>query len=244
MSLAEPPTRQPPPGIPLVRQDWCSLLFMHWRIDAALLRPLIPERLTIDTYDGSAWIAIVPFTIRNMSPFPPKLPRIPGFNAMHELNVRTYATLDGVPGVWFFSLDVTHALAMVGARVFYHLPYFTAGIEIQKRDSSIAFTHARTGPDGPQARFDVKYTILNKLPATQPGSLEYFLVERYCLYAARDDALYRARIFHQPWPLHSAELHSFDSTVIQAAGLPCPEGLPLLHYAPEVNADIWRPIKV
>src|SRR5687767_1222656 len=106
--------RQKPGGLPIMRQHWGKLLFMHWRIDAQLLRPLIPRELEIETSDGSAWIGVIPFTMWGIrASF---LPPIPGTSAFHELNVRTYVNYQGVPGVWFFSLDAANKLAVWGAR--------------------------------------------------------------------------------------------------------------------------------
>src|SRR6266480_3350852 len=123
--------RRRPDGQPLMHQVWGKLLFMHWRIDEELLRPLIPAELEIDTFDGSAWIAVTPFTMWAIrASF---LPPIPGASAFHELNVRTYVHLDGVPGVWFFSLDAASALAVWGARNFYHLPYFKAEMGLEQK---------------------------------------------------------------------------------------------------------------
>src|ERR1044071_4103676 len=107
--------RERPEGQPVMHQDWGKLLFMHWRIREESLRPLIPERLQIDKFDGSAWIAVTPFTVWDIRAFPPYLPPVPGLSSMHELNVRTYVHLDGVPGVWFFSLDANSHIAVTTA---------------------------------------------------------------------------------------------------------------------------------
>ncbi|HEY0384863.1 MAG TPA: DUF2071 domain-containing protein, partial [Pyrinomonadaceae bacterium] len=116
--------RERPAGWPLGQMNWGKLLFMHWPIEARLLRPLIPQRLVIDTFDGSAWIGVVPFTMWGVRPT--FVPPVPGLSQFHELNVRTYVHLDGVPGVWFHSLDAASRLAVWGARTFFHLPYFNA----------------------------------------------------------------------------------------------------------------------
>src|SRR5882762_4858763 len=127
--------RERPAGWPIMHQKWGKLLFMHWRIDEKLLRPLIPASLSIDTFDGSAWIAVVPFTMWGIrASF---LPPIPVTSAFHELNVRTYVHLDGVPGVWFFSLDAANRLAVWGARTFYHLPYFKADMSLRQEGNTI-----------------------------------------------------------------------------------------------------------
>jgi uncharacterized protein len=229
--------RERPDGRPIMHQAWGKLLFMHWRIDAELLRSWIPKELEIDTYDGSAWVAIAPFTMWDVRALPPFLPAIPGLNSMHELNVRTYVYLDDVPGVWFFSLDCNSAAAVLAARTFFFLPYYDAEIDLEQEGDTIDYSLERT--DDPPAEFAASWTIGETLRYSHPGSLEFFLTERYCLYSERDGSLYRARIHHPPWPLQKAALSSFDSTMIEALGLPTPEGEPLLHYAEEVNVDIW-----
>lgn len=227
-----------PNGLPLMHQVWGKLLFMHWRIDAHLLRPLIPDGLEIDTFDGSAWIAVTPFTMWDIRGLPPFLPPVPGFSSMHELNVRTYVHRNNVPGVWFFSLDCNSAAATLAARTLYFLPYYNAEIELQEKERAINYSLVRT--DDPPAELRATWKIGEAIPQSQPGSLEFFLTERYCLYSESDDQLHRARIHHEPWTLQRAELASFKSTMIESLGLPTPAGDPLLHYSEEIAVDIWR----
>lgn len=221
----------------IMHQSWGKLLFMHWPIAADLLRPLIPQALEIETYDGSAWIAIVPFTMWDIRPLPPYMPSVPGLAAMHELNVRTYVQFDREPGVWFFSLDCNSRVAVLAARTSFFLPYFNANIELKQEDKTISYHLERT--DEPTAAFSAGWEILETLPTSEPGSLEFFLTERYCLYSARKDKIYRARIRHQPWPLRRANLGAFESTMLEVHGLQTPNCPALLHYAEEVNVDIW-----
>jgi uncharacterized protein YqjF (DUF2071 family) len=232
--------RKRPDGRPLMHQNWGKLLFIHWPIDDALLRPLIPPALEIDTFGGSAWIAIAPFTMWDIRPLPPLLPPVPGFSRMHELNVRTYVHLDRVPGVWFFSLDCNSMAAVLGARTFYFLPYYNAEIELKENVRTIDYSLVRT--DEPAADFRAVWTVGEMLSSSPPDSVEFFLTERYCLYSERGGKLYRSRIHHEPWSLREARVSSFSSTMIEALGLPAPEGEPLLHYAEEIKVDIW-PLK-
>lgn len=234
--------RERPAGQPLMHQSWGKLLFMHWPIAAAELRPLIPPSLEIDTCEGTAWIAVVPFTMWDTRALPPYLPAVPGLSAMHELNLRTYVHQDGVPGVWFFSLDCNSRAAVWGARTFFHLPYYNAEIELQQRDEQIDYSLLRR--DEPDAAFRARWTIGKSLPVTEPGSLLFFLTERYCLYSQRALTLYRGWIHHQPWPLQEASLSSYSSTMIETQGLTAPTGAPLLHYAEELTVDIWALEKV
>ena len=220
-----------------MHQKWGKLLFMHWPIDANLLRPLIPAGLEIDIFNGSAWIAIVPFTMWDIRAFPPYVPAMPGLNAMHELNVRTYVHLNGTPGVWFFSLDCNNAAAVFGARTFYYLLYYNAELTLEQADSKIDYSLDRT--DKPKANFRATWHIGTSLLTSEPGSLEFFLTERYCLFSEHKSELYRSQIHHQSWPLQTATLDSHTSTMIDALNLPEPTDPPLLHYAEEIAVDIW-----
>ena len=229
-----------------MNQTWGKLLFMHWPIDAALLRPLIPKQLEIDTFDGTAWIGVIPFTMWGIrAAF---LPPIPGTSAFHELNVRTYVHLNGVPGVWFFSLDAASRLAVWSARKFYHLPYFYAGISLEQGGNHINYSSQRHDKHGPPAGLQVTWVIDDPLPSPSasptdrnvcPTSLDFFLTERYCLYSENNGEVYRARIHHQPWPLRTATLSSLNSTMVESLAVPMPPGDPLLHYAEEISVEIW-----
>jgi uncharacterized protein len=228
--------RERPKGLPIMKQNWGKLLFMHWRIPVEVLRPHIPARLAIDTYDNSAWIAIAPFTMWGVRlSFTPAIPWV---SELHELNVRTYVHLDDVPGVWFFSLDTNSLPAVLGARALYHLPYYHAEIELTQDDATIHYKLRRQQAERP-AEFQATWTIGASLPEARPGSLEFFLTERYCLYSISDDRLYRARIHHRPWPLQRATVSKLYSTMIESHGLPTPTGAPLLHYAEALAVDIW-----
>jgi uncharacterized protein YqjF (DUF2071 family) len=232
--------RERPKGFPIMHQNWGKLLFMHWRIDEELLRPLIPERLKIDTFDGDAWIAVVPFTMWDVrASFTPPIPWLSDF---HELNVRTYVHYDGVPGVWFLSLDANSSVAVLGARTVFNLPYFNARINLKREGGTIDYSSART--DKPPAEYRATWTIGEKLGQSDPDSLDFFLTERYCLYSARGHKLNRLRIHHRPWVLFAATAQSYGSTMIESHGLPTPAGEPLLHYAEELEVDFWSPDEV
>lgn len=229
--------RHRPPGQPVMHQTWGKLLFMHWRISENLLRPHVPDSLEIDTYGDSAWIAIAPFTMWDIRAFPPYVPPVPFLSSTHELNVRTYVHHNGVPGVWFFSLDANSSAAVLGARTFYHLPYYNADIELIQRGKRIHYKLQRE--DDPPAAFDATWVIGDPLPQSQPGSKEFFLTERYMLYTEFDDELYRARIYHEPWPLQQAELIKWGSTMLEACNVTQPTNEPIVHYAEELDVDIW-----
>ncbi len=229
--------RHRPQGQPVMHQSWGKLLFMHWRVNEHFIRPLIPRDLQIDTFGGSAWISITPFTMWDIRALPPYLPAIPGLSSMNELNVRTYVHFDGVPGVWFFSLDTDSSAAALAARSFFHLPYYVA--EIDQEEEGNDFHYELSREDEPPAVFQASWTVGDKLPTAQPGSKEFFLTERYCLYAENDGELYRGRIYHEPWSLQEATLTDYSTDIIEANGIAQPPGPPIVHYAEEVNVDIW-----
>jgi uncharacterized protein len=229
--------RERPGSISIGRQTWGKLLFMHWRVPAEQLRAAVPAELEIDTHDGDAWIAVVPFTIWGMrASF---LPPVPGLSEMHELNVRTYVHYRGVPGVLFLSLDAASTLAVLGARTFFLLPYYTAEMSLEQEGERITYRSRRTHSDAPAAVFDAVWEIGRPLEASRPGSLEFFLTERYCFFTVHEGTVYRCRIHHPPWPLSTASVSTFHSTMIESHGLPTPAGEPLLHYAEEITVDIW-----
>jgi hypothetical protein len=161
-------------------------------------------------------------------------------SASHELNVRTYVHFDGVPGVWFLSLDAANLLAVWGARLTYCLPYFWARMHLEEKGSLRRFTSQRRHRGAAAAEFAAEWKLSEALPSAADDSLEFFLLERYCLYAEKRGRLYRARIQHRPWPLRRATLGHLTSTMAQAHGLPAPTGEPLLHALAEpLPVGIW-----
>ena len=220
-----------------MRQWWGKLLFMHWAVAPSALRPLVPSHLSIDTYEGQAWLGVVPFTMWGVRPY--LTPPVPGLNSFHELNVRTYVHYEGVPGVLFLSMDINSHVAKWGARQFFFLPYYNAEMSLVEEGQTIRYGSRRTSTDAPAASFDAVWSYGERLPQSEPDSLEFFLTERYCLYTELKEQLYRCRIFHEPWPLRAARLSSHHSNVVEALGLPTPTGDPLLHYADELKVDIW-----
>lgn len=226
-----------------MHQEWSTLLFMHWRVPPEQIRPHVPESIRIDTYDDSAWIGVTPFTMPSVRPH--MLPAPPLVGRSHEINVRTYVHYEGIPGVWFLSLDASNPLAVVGARLGFALPYFQARITLHESGDTVHFTSSRIHPGAAPAAFDASWRRGQRLPQAAPESLEFFLTERYCLYAARADRLYRARIFHKPWPLCRAQMRSFSSTMIESHGLaPAHVDPHLLGQAAPLKVSVWRPSRI
>jgi uncharacterized protein YqjF (DUF2071 family) len=219
-------------------QKWHDLLFMHWRVEPNRLRNLIPPALDLETYGGSAWVGIVPFRMSGIRLR--ALPPIPGTSAFPELNVRTYVSAGGKPGVWFFSLDAGSPLAVAAARRWFHLPYFRAQMSVTERvDGFIDYRSSRVHMGAPIADLRVRYIPTSAVFHARPGSLEYFLTERYCLYAADGSRIFRGEIDHEPWPLQPAEAHVKVNTMAAAGAIFLPNEKPLLHFAKFQDVKIW-----
>ncbi len=223
---------------------WDKLLFIHWPFPAAALGPLLPAGAQPDTFNGEAWLGLVPFLMRDVHPG--GLPSVPGLSAFPELNVRTYVTVNGVPGVWFFSLEASNPVAVQLARTGFHLPYFNARMCARVRRGEVSFSSVRTHRGAPLAAFRAQYRPLPGLP-TEDAALLHFLTERYSLYSADiRGQLYRADIRHQTWTLRRAEV-DFDtppSSMTQQLGLTLPATPPLLHYAEGLEVKAGLPYRV
>jgi len=219
---------------------WHELLFMHWPVEADQVRSLLPKELELDLFDGSAWVGVVPFRMSSIRAR--GLPPIPGTSAFPELNVRTYVTVGGKPGVWFFSLDATNWLAVRAARWGFFLPYFDARIQVGRAGSRIEYSATRTHRKAPPARFEAEYGPVGEVFEARPGTLEHFLAARYCLYAIRPDrGVHRCDISHMPWPLQPANAQIRENTMAAAAGIELPPSQPLLHYAHQLDVVAWTP---
>jgi hypothetical protein len=219
-------------------QKWHDLLFMHWPVDVASIRQLIPAALEIETHNGSAWVGIVPFRMSGVRMR--RAPALPGTSAFPELNVRTYVTLGAKSGVWFFSLDAASVLAVAMARRWFHLPYFRAQMSCSvAADGSIDYRSRRTHRGAPAADLRLTYEPAGNAFQAQPGTLEYFLAERYCLYAFDGRRVFRGEIDHPPWPLQRAEARIKVNTMAAASGIPIPNEKPHLLFAHRQDVKIW-----
>jgi uncharacterized protein YqjF (DUF2071 family) len=224
----------PPDGPWLMGQTWEDLLFAHWRLDPEVLRRVVPPEIPVDTFDGAAWIAVTPFVVRALrlhGTLPP-----PVLSSFPEVNVRTYATIGGRPGICFFSLDAGSRLAVAAARRAYRLPYFHARMTVA-RDGAVGYESRRAA-----AQLCVRYGPSGGASQARPGSLEYFLTERYCLYTLdwRRRVL-RAEIHHRPWPLQPADAAWATNTMTGPLGLELGDAEPLLHFSARQDVVIWPP---
>lgn len=221
------------------RQTWRDLLFAHWRVDAARLRALVPDSLEIDEFDGSSWIGVVPFRMTGV--MLRGVPDLPGISAFPELNLRLYVTREGRPGVLFLSLDATNALAVWAARRFFHLPYHRARIQLRESADGIRYEHARRAGGG-AVRFVADYRATADVDAAQPGTLEHFLTERYCLYAPLPGGrLSCTEVHHALWPLQRAEATIHENTLATPHGLELVGPPATLHFARRLDVVVWSP---
>ena len=229
----------PLPRTPWVmHMTWHDLLFAHWRVPPEVLRPHVPPGLKIDTFDGSAWLGVIPFRMTGI-----RLrgaPPMPTTHRFAEINLRTYVSHGGVRGVWFFTLDATSCLGSAIARRWFNLNYLDAAITCENRGDAVAYHSVRRGHGG-AAEFRAVYRPVSDPFHAIPGAIEHFLTERYCLYAAdHQGRLYRGDIHHAPWPLQHAEAHIETNTMASPLDLDLPETDHLL-FARRMDVVVWWP---
>jgi hypothetical protein len=221
--------------------QWHDLLFMHWPVKPAVLRPLIPPGLELETYDGWAWLGVVPFRMAGV--VPRFVPPLPWLSAFAELNVRTYVCAEGKAGVWFFSLDAANPVAVQVARGLFHLPYYDAQMNCQTHGDGIRYRSCRTHRGAASAGFQADYRPTGPAYHASPGSLEHWLTERYCLYAAnRAGRVWRGDIHHVPWPLQPAEAEIQHNSMANQLRLILPKTAPLLHFARRLDVVAWSTV--
>ena len=227
----------PIPNIPWVmRQTWSDLLFAHYPISYDVLRKLVPKELPLDAYNGTYYIGVVPFQMSSVR-FR-GLPPVPGTDRFPELNVRTYVTLDGKPGIYFFSLEAANLPAVKGARTFFHLPYWHAHMKLVEKDEAVAFESIRK--KNKDAKLACSYRPTSEPFQAEKGSLEEWMVERYCLYTLnRSGVPLRCEILHEPWTLQKAEARFYEHTILSAQGIDISLDAPILHFSKKIEVRAW-----
>ncbi len=212
------------------RQTWRDLAFIHWEIRPDQIQALLPDSLEVDTFDGTAWIGLVPFDMRDVTLR--RLPAFPPVSNFPELNVRTYVKHRGKPGVWFFSLDVPNPIAVWIARRFFHLPYYRAAMRSERQGDAVAYLSERA-----DYRFDARYAPRSGQRVADT-SFARWATERYCLYGqAPQGQLYCGEIHHAPWPLVPAELEISTNSYLDdySLGPRHPEVL----FSRELHVVVW-----
>lgn len=234
----------------IMRQTWANLLFAHWELPIERARELVPDCLELDLYDGRAYVGVVPFEMHQVAPR--MVPAVRGLSFFPELNVRLYVKHGDRPGVYFLSLDAANPIAVWIAITLYHLPYHYAEMRSTTIDNDdgqdktdIAYFSRRVtrptsrGIHSPACQFEARYGPVGEVFASERGSLEYFLTERYCLYTTWANRLYRGEIQHKPWPLQKAHATFATNTMLDVHGIKPVHTEPHLLFARSIDTIEW-----
>jgi hypothetical protein len=232
-----------PGGRWLASQHWNDLLLAHWPVPVAAITALLPAGLEADTFEGSAWVGMVPFWLDRV-----KLrgtPPLPGMGGFPDLNLRTYVRDrgSGEAGIYCFSLDASNLLAVAAARVFFHLPYYWSQMRMEQCSEREFYFYSRRRFSLRPVVFKVRYRGLGptrRLAEIHGGTLEYFLTERYSLFTRNHEGQsIRAHIHHVPSPLEDAEAEIEQNDLAAAIGIELPNEKPVLHYSRRLAVYIW-----
>ncbi|MFT7475306.1 MAG: hypothetical protein ACI81L_002244 [Verrucomicrobiales bacterium] len=235
-----------------MRMQWQDLTMLHWRYPAEEVQALLPDGLTVETFDGSAWVGLVPFQMRVDVPFAPRLAKVLHFP---ETNVRTYVSgRSGEPGVFFWSLEASSLAAVITARATYQVPYFWADMTIERLSAEgndltsapstgdrVRYSSNRRWPKPRGSTSLIEVDIGEAFEPEEPDDLDRFLTARWALYGSFSRWISYATMFHEPWPLYHAEAVRWDDELVAAAGLTQPTDPPTVHYSPEVNVRCGWP---
>lgn len=224
---------------PVMRQRWERLTFLHWPYDPAIVQRLLPAHLRVETFDGAAWVGLVPFFMRVATASGHRAPWVSNFC---ETNVRTYVRDPaGRSGIWFFSLDAARAGAVLTARTTYRLPYFWSRMRLIQDGADLTYTCHRRLPGPRPVSSTVRVTVGTEFLSRELSDRDHFLTARWVLFSVAGERRRFARACHPPWSLHRAAVRTVDDGLVTAAGLPVPLAEPLLHYSPGVDVSIGRP---
>lgn len=227
----------PLPHLPwTMKQTWNDLLFAHYPIKLEVLRRLVPDVLAIDSFNDMGWIGVVPFHMTGIRLR--GLPPLPGTNRFPELNVRTYVTIDGKPGIYFFSLDATNLLAIKTAKTFYHLPYLYADIVVKQNGPTIEYESRRLSDDN--SKLLCSYWPISEPFHAAKGTFDEWMSERYCSYTLNKRGVpLRCDILHQPWMLQHAEAEISHNTMLSSQGIQVESAQPILHFSKKIEVRMW-----
>jgi uncharacterized protein YqjF (DUF2071 family) len=232
-----------PKGPWVMAQNWHDLLFAHWPVPVSEMRRLVPHGLEVDEFGRQAWISVVPFTMSGV-----RLrgtPAVPWLSVFPELNVRTYVVAGGKPGVWFFSLDAGNSVAVQIARRWFHLPYFLARMNAIASRDQMKYSSRRDDRKARDARFVASYSGFGASFQAKPGTLEYFLTERYCLYAEKANGeILRGEIHHEPWSLQEANASIGVNTMAERLRIDLAAPPAVMHFTKLQEVVVWWPQKL
>lgn len=228
-----------PVARPVMLQGWRNLASAHWPVDPALVQRLLPPAFRVDTFDGAAWVGLIPFHMERIRL--PHLPPFGGLSTFPETNVRTYIIdPNGRRGVWFLSLDITRLAPTLVARVSYHLPYCWSFMSIDRAGDRVEYRSDRRWPRG-TARSRLVVRVGNAIEPNDISDLQHFVTARWSLGSTYLGRPLWADVDHEPWPLHRVTVEDVDASVITACGLPKPTGEPIALWSPGVEVRIGRP---
>ncbi|QLC32830.1 DUF2071 domain-containing protein [Halarchaeum sp. CBA1220] len=222
----------------VISMDWRDVCVASYAVDPAVVAETLPEGVTVDTYEGDAYLSVVPFVMGDVRPY--GFPRRVG-PTFGELNLRTYVTGDGGPGIYFYNLDATDRLGVAIARATYRLPYYNASQRVVRRGETVEFESERTHSGVPPCEFDADYTPRGEPRPAEPGSLSEFLLERYRFYVEGRDTLLRGEVEHDPWELRAADYDVRANDLFDVNGFETPEGEPHVVYSPGVEVAAHAP---
>jgi len=220
-------------------QTWEHLLFVHWAVSPSLLRGLIPNELEVDTFNGMAWLGIIPFLMSGVRLR--RMPIVPFTSTFPEINVRTYVKAKQKAGVYFLSLDASNPLITAIAKQWYRLPYSHANMRFSRQGQTIDFESRRIDKNSPSVQFSGKYEASGQLIAAAAGTIENWLTERYTLFCqcSRSNRLYYADVYHEPWVLQKASVHMRENTMTNSLSIPLAINPDYAFYARGVQSYIW-----
>ncbi|HEV2930385.1 MAG TPA: DUF2071 domain-containing protein [Propionibacteriaceae bacterium] len=228
---------------PVMYQTWSWLSFLHWPYDPAVVQRLLPNSLEVQTFQGQGWVGVTPFFLEDLRT--PVAPALPWFTSFPETNVRTYVVgPDGREGLWFFSLDAARLEPVLVARSTYALPYMWSAMAVERDGPVIRYRSRRSWPGPTPATSRITVEIGDRLRSEELDEFDHYLTARWQLYTTLGPVLARSTVEHEPWPLYRAVVRELDTDLVAAAGLPAPEGDPVVHWSPGVRTRIsgFRPI--
>jgi len=239
------PTRPSPMGRWWLRNRWDNLAFVHWAYEPEVVQALLPDDIRVDTFDGRAWVSLVPFEMREATPR--WLPPIPWISSFAETNVRTYVVDSaGNRAVWFFSLEASRLPIVVFARWLLGFPYVWSTMSTEERHGWRGYTtQRRRWPRSPASATVVELQIGETIAA--PEQLDVFLTGRWgtvSRWPMRRGRLRHHPVDHPEWTLRGATLTRYEDRSIEAAGLPAPVGDPIVRWVESIDARFARPSRV
>ncbi|MGI9625135.1 MAG: YqjF family protein [Acidimicrobiales bacterium] len=238
-AIVEPVTAEPEPATrrPVLRQSWAELAYFHWPYAPSEVQDLLPSGLQVDTFDGQAWVGLIPFEMQQVRVA--SSPVVPWLGSFLEINVRTYVVDEvGRRAVWFFSLDVPRSAVVTVARTMFGLPYCWSHASHSTEGNQHRYQMNRRWPRHDPASADMSFTVGAAIPNAELTDFDHFLTARWALITQRRGRLQYGGVNHPRWPLHRVEDVQIDQSALEAAGLSSPNGKPHSLYSPGVDVEI------